>query len=86
MKLLITGSDNYIAKSFCEKYAKRHKMTTLESDTDIGDIKSLLPIFKKKKFDAILHFAEVFGSPDQTDKEIEIINTIMLMISISLSV
>ncbi len=77
MKLLITGSDNYIAKSFCEKYAKRHKMTTLESDTDIGDIKSLLPIFKKKKFDAILHFAEVFGSPDQTDKEIEIINTIM---------
>jgi len=77
MKLLITGSDNYIAASFSEKYAKRHKITALDSNTDISDIKSLIAIFKKKKFDAILHFAENFGRPDQTDKEIEIVNTIM---------
>lgn len=77
MKLLITGADNYIAQNFCEKYEKRHKITALESDIEFSDIKSLLPIFKKKKFDAILHFAENLGRPDQIDKEIEIVNTIM---------
>ncbi|HEY8389856.1 MAG TPA: NAD-dependent epimerase/dehydratase family protein [Clostridia bacterium] len=77
MKILITGADNYIAKNFCEKYAKRHKITALDSSTDISDIKTLIPVFKKKKFDAILHFAEVSGRPDQIDKEIEIINIIM---------
>lgn len=77
MKLLVTGANNYIAQNFCEKYEKRHKITALESDIDFCDIKSLLPIFKKKKFDAILHFAESSGRPDQIDKEIEIVNTIM---------
>ncbi|NLC16368.1 MAG: NAD(P)-dependent oxidoreductase [Clostridiales bacterium] len=77
MKLLITGSDNYIAMNFAQRYSRRHKITEIDSQTDITDIKNLIPIFKKKKFDAILHFAEVFGRPDQVDKEIEILNTIM---------
>lgn len=77
MKLLITGADNYIAKSFIQKYSKRHKITEIDSQTDIADIKNLISVFKKKKFDAVLHFAEVFGAPDQVDKEIEILNIIM---------
>lgn len=77
MKLLITGADNFVAKSFAQKYAKRHKMTEIDSQTDLCDIKNLIAVFKKKKFDAILHFAEVFGRPDEVDKEIEILNTIM---------
>jgi nucleoside-diphosphate-sugar epimerase len=77
MKLLITGADSYVAKNFIQKYSKRHKITGIDSSTDLTDIKNLISVFKKKKFDAILHFAEVLGAPDQVDKEIEILNTIM---------
>ncbi|HEY8420085.1 MAG TPA: NAD(P)-dependent oxidoreductase [Clostridia bacterium] len=77
MKLLITGADNFVAKSFIQKYSKRHKITEIDSSTDITNIKNLISVFKKKKFDAILHFAEVFGAPDQVDKEIEILNIVM---------
>lgn len=78
MKLLITGADSYIAQSFIEKYSKRHKITAFDSvEYDASDIKALLPVFKKKKIDAILHFSERSGKIQESDKEIEIINTIM---------
>ncbi|HEY8424060.1 MAG TPA: NAD(P)-dependent oxidoreductase [Clostridia bacterium] len=77
MKLLITGADNFVAKSFVRKYEKRHKITEIDSAADITNIRNLISVFKKKKFDAILHFAEVHGRPDEVDKEIEILNIIM---------
>lgn len=77
MKLLITGAENYIAKSFIDKFGKRHKIAAYtSSELDVTNISALIAAVKNKKFDAVLHLAECYAPINTVDKDIEIINTV----------
>lgn len=63
MKILITGSNGYIAKSIKKYFNEKYKITTLNrQDCDLCDESAVQSWFKNKFFDIVIHTAISGGS------------------------
>jgi nucleoside-diphosphate-sugar epimerase len=63
MKILITGSNGYIAKSLYEGFKNEHEITLISrSDFDLSNSTSVDNFFEDKFFDIVIHTAVKGGS------------------------
>jgi nucleoside-diphosphate-sugar epimerase len=63
MKILITGSNGYIAKSLYKEFKKNHEITLISrSDFDLCDYIEVDRFFEGKFFDVVIHTAVKGGS------------------------
>lgn len=62
MKILLTGSNGYVAKNL-KKYLDKYDLTTISrSDFDLRDTESVNNFFKDKYFDVVIHCAILGGN------------------------
>jgi dTDP-4-dehydrorhamnose reductase len=60
MKILLTGSEGFVASRFYAYYRDRHDIIPLKrSDLDITDEKQVLDLFRGESFDAVFHAAAI---------------------------
>lgn len=62
-KVLVTGSNGYIAKNVVNHFSKNHSVTAINrNDFDLTDTKKTNEFFEQKYFDVVVHTAVVGGN------------------------
>lgn len=65
MKVLLTGADGFLGKSFFEKYKSRYDLDAPRTDAlDLTNVRQVIDYFKSHRFDAVLHCAGIAENED----------------------
>lgn len=78
-KILVTGSNGYIAKNVVNHFSKKHSVTVINRSVfDLTDTKKTNEFFEQKYFDVVVHTAVVGGNRLILDVEQNVFKNLLM--------